>query len=157
MVHKNCDLEYTEQVTAEHKITERSKGKVVQRWGLKASHAANHYLDCEVYAAAAADVLEVRSMFLQNPESAAEKPPEKAAQPPRQETVPEETWIRQNEETTRTRGACMVHKNCDLEYTEQVTAEHKITERSKGKVVQRWGLKASHSANHYRFCCCDSS
>ena len=42
------DLEYAEQVTAEHKITERSKGKVVQRWALKASHAANHYLDCEV-------------------------------------------------------------------------------------------------------------
>ena len=76
MVHKDCDLEYAEQVTAEHKITERSKGKVVQRWELKTSHAANHYLDCEVYAAAAADVLEVRSLFLQNQEGA-EKPQER--------------------------------------------------------------------------------
>ena len=81
MVHKDCDLEYAEQVTAEHKITERSKGKVVQRWELKTSHAANHYLDCEVYAAAAADVLEVRSLFLQNQEGA-EKPQEKVDQPP---------------------------------------------------------------------------
>ena len=98
MVHKDCDLEYAEQVTAEHKITERAKGKLVQRWSLKASHAANHYLDCEVYAAAAADVLEVRSLFIQNTESAAEKAPEKAVQPPRQETAPEENWIRQNDD-----------------------------------------------------------
>ena len=97
MVHKDCDLEYAEQVTAEHKITERSKGKVVQRWELKTSHAANHYLDCEVYAAAAADVLEVRSLFLQNQEGA-EKPQEKVDQPPRQEPAPEENWIRKNEE-----------------------------------------------------------
>ena len=96
MVHKDCDLEYAEQVTAEHKITERSKGKVVQRWELKTSHAANHYLDCEVYAAAAADVLEVRSLFLQNQEGA-EKPQEKVDQPPRQEPAPEENWIRKHE------------------------------------------------------------
>ena len=96
MVHKDCDLEYAEQVTAEHKITERKNGKAVQRWALKTSHAANHYLDCEVYAAAAADVLEVRSLFLQNTEEQAEKPP--AAPPPRQETEPEEDWIRKNEE-----------------------------------------------------------
>ena len=47
MVHKDCDLEYAEQVTAEHKITERAGGKEVQRWALKSSHADNHYLDCE--------------------------------------------------------------------------------------------------------------
>lgn len=98
MVHKDCDLEYAEQVTAEHKITERAKGKLVQRWSLKASHAANHYLDCEVYAAAAADVLEVRSLFLQNQEGEAEKPQGKTDQPPRQEPAPEENWIRQHEE-----------------------------------------------------------
>jgi len=98
MVHKDCDLEYAEQVTAEHKITERAKGKLVQRWSLKASHAANHYLDCEVYAAAAADVLEVRSLFLQNQEGEAEKPKGKTDQPPRQEPAPEENWIRQHEE-----------------------------------------------------------
>jgi phage terminase large subunit GpA-like protein len=97
MVHKDCDLEYAEQVTAEHKVTVRSKGKTVQRWETKSTHADNHYLDCEVYAAAAADVLEVRAMFLQNQEGTAEKPQEKLVQPPRQETKPEENWIRQNE------------------------------------------------------------
>ena len=71
---------------------------MVQKWTLKTSHAANHYLDCEVYAAAAADMQEVRSLFLQNPEGAAEKPQEKTPKPPRQETEPEEDWIRQNEE-----------------------------------------------------------
>ena len=96
MVHQDCDLEYAEQVTAEHKITERSKGKVVQKWVLKTTHADNHYLDCEVYAAAAADMQEVRSLFLQNQEEKA-KQPEKA-KPPRQETTPEENWIRQSGE-----------------------------------------------------------
>ena len=97
MVHKDCDLEYAEQVTAEHKITERSKGKAIQKWVPKMSHAANHYLDCEVYAAAAADMQEVRSLFLQNQEEQA-KQPEKAVHPPRQETAPEENWIRQNDD-----------------------------------------------------------
>ena len=98
MVHKDCDRDYAEQVTAEHKITERSKGKVTQRWALKSSHADNHYLDAECMAACAADVLEVRSLFLQNTEGAAEKPQEKVIQPPRQETAPEENWIRQNDD-----------------------------------------------------------
>lgn len=98
MVHKDCDLEYAEQVTAEHKITERSKGRAIQRWTLKASHADNHYLDAECMAACAADVLEVRSLFLQSGEGPAEKPKGKAVQPPRQETASEEEWIRQNDE-----------------------------------------------------------
>lgn len=94
MVHKDCDLEYAEQVTAEHKITERAGGKEVQRWVLKSSHADNHYLDCEVYAAAAADVLEVRSLFLKNQDQAAAQPkPEQ----PKPQPKPEENWIQQNE------------------------------------------------------------
>ena len=94
MVHKDCDLEYAEQVTAEHKITERAGGKEVQRWALKSSHADNHYLDCEVYAAAAADVLEVRSLFLKNQDQAAAQPkPEQ----PKPQPAPEENWIQQNE------------------------------------------------------------
>lgn len=95
MVYQGCDLEYAEQVTAEHKITERAGGKEVQRWALKSSHADNHYLDCEVYAAAAADVMGVRSLFLQNkPEEQTEaKKPTATPQP-----TPEENWIRQNEE-----------------------------------------------------------
>ena len=94
MVYSGCDLEYAEQVTSEHKITERSGSKEVQRWVQKASHAANHYLDCEVYAAAAADVMGVRSLYLQTPD---EKPQmsKKAASP---DENPEENWIGHNDE-----------------------------------------------------------
>ena len=62
---------------------------------LKSSHADNHYLDCEVYAAAAADVLEVRSLFLKNPDRAEEQAPKPA--PPKPQPAPEENWIQQNE------------------------------------------------------------
>lgn len=94
MVHKGVDLDYAEQVTAEHKITERSGGKEVQRWVVKTSHADNHYLDCEVYAAAAADMMGVRSLYLQSEDKELPKPkPVKKPDPP----APEEQWIRENE------------------------------------------------------------
>ncbi|MEH7122100.1 phage terminase large subunit family protein [Bacillus sp. JJ1773] len=65
MVYKGCDKEYAEQVTAEHKVNSKGAGgKVTQVWVPKTSHADNHYLDCEVYALAAADVLHVRSIHL---------------------------------------------------------------------------------------------
>ena len=92
MVYKDCDLEYAEQVTAEHKVTERANGKVVQKWVPKTTHADNHYLDCEVYAAAAADMQGVRSLYLQSQE------PEKPKKPkPEPAPTPEESWIRQDE------------------------------------------------------------
>lgn len=97
MVYCGCDLDYAEQVTAEHKVTERSNGKEVERWVLKTSHADNHYLDCECMAACAADVLGVRSLFLQN--HSAEKPQEPQKQAARVEKRPqEESWIAQNED-----------------------------------------------------------
>lgn len=95
MVYKDCDREYAEQVTAEHKVTERNgNGKEVMKWVLKTSHADNHYLDAEVYSLAAADVLGVRGLFLENQEEQ-----EQAKQKDRQqeEQTPEENWISQNE------------------------------------------------------------
>lgn len=74
MVYKGCDLEYAEQVTAEHKVVERSGGRERMVWVLKTSHADNHYLDTEVYAMAAADVLGVRTLFLQQSETKVEEP-----------------------------------------------------------------------------------
>ena len=62
MVYSGCDENYAEQVTAEHKVMERRAGKLVPRWVPKTTHADNHYLDCEVYAMAAADVLNVREL-----------------------------------------------------------------------------------------------
>lgn len=90
MVYAGCDREYAEQVTAEHKVNARTNnGKMKQEWVQKTSHADNHYLDCEVYAMAAADVMGVRSLYLTETE---EKPEEKEEQ-----YAPEEGWIQQNE------------------------------------------------------------
>lgn len=91
MVYAGCDREYAEQVTAEHKVNVKSNGgKVRQEWVLKSSHADNHYLDTEVYAFAAADVLGVRTLHLDEAEEVTPRQPEPAP-------TPEEDWIRQNE------------------------------------------------------------
>ena len=96
MVYQGCDLDYAEQVTAEHKITERAGGKETLKWVKKTTHADNHYLDCEVYAAAAADIRGVRSLFLE--EQTEEPEQKKQPQPkPAQQPTPEEGWIRDNE------------------------------------------------------------
>lgn len=94
MVHKSCDEEYANQVTAEHKVVQRNAGRETIVWQLKTSHAANHYLDTEVYCMAAADVRQVRALFLQNQQeqqSAVKKEPEPA------QYRPEENWISNND------------------------------------------------------------
>lgn len=92
MVYNGCDMEYAKQVTSEHKVQEKKGDRLVQKWEVKSSHTDNHYLDCEVYALAAADILGVRSMHLMEEEKAEEK----TKRPDNTET-PEETWIRTNE------------------------------------------------------------
>lgn len=89
MVYAGCDREYAEQVTAEHKVNVKSGNRTVQAWTLKTSHADNHYLDCEVYAMCAADMLGARTLHLE--EVDAGRPSE--AQEPEPPT-PEEDWIR---------------------------------------------------------------
>lgn len=91
MVYNGCDMEYAEQVTAEHKVNEKSGNRVLQRWHLKHSHADNHYLDTEVYALAAADIMGVRSMHLMDMEQIEKKKPKQEA------ASPEESWIKANE------------------------------------------------------------
>ena len=93
MVYQGCDLEYAQQVTAEHKVTQRTGSREVQRWVLKTSHGDNHYLDCEVYAAAAADVLGVRTLFLEE-ERVAEQAPARGSV---QKVTQEEAWIQARE------------------------------------------------------------
>ena len=95
MVHKGCDKEYAWQVTAEHKTYVRAGGGTRRlKWTPKHSHAANHYLDCEVYAMAAAEMLGVRRLHLEA-EEAHEKKANKGASEP---YAPEESWIRQNDD-----------------------------------------------------------
>ncbi len=79
MVHRGCDEEYAKQVTSEHKVVERKGGRKRLIWTQKTSHADNHYLDTEVYAFAAADIMGVRRMFLsQEQEQSPETEPKKA-------------------------------------------------------------------------------
>ena len=84
-------MEYAEQVTAEHKVNVKTGNRTVQRWVPKKSHIDNHYLDAEVYDMAAADILGVRTIHLE--EEIAQQPQQKE---PEQHT-PEETWINTNE------------------------------------------------------------
>lgn len=93
MVYQGCDREYAEQVTAEHKVNVKmGNGKVKQEWQLKTSHGDNHYLDCEVYAATAADILGVRTLHLNEIQ---ENEQQKQQETP--QYTPEEHWISQNE------------------------------------------------------------
>lgn len=89
MVYKGCDMEYAQQVTAEHKVNVKNGVKSRLEWRPKTSHADNHYLDAEVYCLAAADILGIRTMHLQKEEEEETKK-EKSF-------TPEEMWIDKNE------------------------------------------------------------
>ena len=94
MVYNDCDREYAEQVTAEHKVNVKSaNGTVTQKWELKRSHADNHYLDCEVYGMAAADILGVRTLHLEQ----LERQPQTTKPEKQEQYTPEESWINTNE------------------------------------------------------------
>ena len=94
MVHSGCDMEYAEQVTAEHRVSEKSGTKKIERWRLKRTHGDNHYLDAEVYALAAADIMGVRSMHLIEDEEAS---PQIRKAPEQNPETPEEAWIKTND------------------------------------------------------------
>ncbi len=58
-LHREPSEEYLTQFTAEHKVLVRNRntGKAKEVWQKKRSSIANHYLDTEVYAIAAADII----------------------------------------------------------------------------------------------------
>lgn len=87
MVYKGCDMEYATQVTAEHKVSVKRGNTTKQVWQTKTNHADNHYLDTEVYNAAAADILGVRQLHLMNEEDVTVP----------EYKPPEEQWIEKNE------------------------------------------------------------
>ena len=103
MVFNGCDQEYAEQVTAEHKVNVKTGGRVVQKWVPKRSHIDNHYLDAEVYAMAAADMLGVRSLHLEMEAGIREKAAKRQSEMASTEEPysPEETWIQRNESWMR--------------------------------------------------------
>ena len=92
MVYNGCDYEYATQVTNEHKVNEKKGGMVRQKWALKYTHADNHYLDTEVYAMAAADIMGVRTLHLTNEEQQGRPNPPKDP-----DETQEEQWIRQHD------------------------------------------------------------
>ena len=92
MVYDGCDIEYANQVTAEHKVNVKTAGRIVQRWVPKRTHIDNHYLDAEVYAFAAADIKGGRTLHLQG-----EDDKNVSKKQREQEYEPEEQWIKQNE------------------------------------------------------------
>lgn len=88
MVYQGCDMEYAKQVTSEHKVSAKNGQKSELIWVKKTTHADNHYLDAEVYAMAAADMLGVRTLHLRDTrDEEADAEPE----------TPEEKWINHNE------------------------------------------------------------
>lgn len=89
MTYKGCDREYAEQLTSEHKVTVRRNGRKSDKWVKKHSHGDNHYLDCEVYAFAAADLCGVRELHLRKENEKPKAHKEKAS--------PEEQWISEYE------------------------------------------------------------
>lgn len=92
MVYRGCDEEYAKQVTNEHKVNHKSGGTIKQIWVPKYSHADNHYLDCEVYALAAADILGVRTFHLVEEEEKEVIEERKPSYAPK-----EESWIKVND------------------------------------------------------------
>lgn len=93
MVYAGCDEEYASQVTAEHKINVRKpNGKTVTEWKPKKSHGDNHYLDAEVYAMAAADLMNVRTLHLQQEEQ--EEPEAEMQEPEEPSWIPDtSSWL----------------------------------------------------------------
>lgn len=62
-LHDRPEGNYLNQICSERKIIERDgKGRAHEVWKLMTGHAANHYLDCEVEATAAAEMLRVYAL-----------------------------------------------------------------------------------------------
>lgn len=61
-VDDGCDPEYCEMVTSEHKVVKKYGGRLASVWDQKTQGRPNHYWDCEVYAALAADLCGLRGI-----------------------------------------------------------------------------------------------
>jgi phage terminase large subunit GpA-like protein len=60
MVHKDCDLDYAKHIVSEKRVKVKKGSREVEVWQPRAKGVANHWLDCEVYAAVAAELMQVR-------------------------------------------------------------------------------------------------
>lgn len=80
MSYDGCDLEYAEQLCSEEKVPVQGREGLFV-WKPKSDHIANHYLDCEVYGALAADLLQVRYLTDETSEVMAIKEQTKSEEP----------------------------------------------------------------------------
>lgn len=71
MVDADTDEDYAKQLCSEHKVIKEDGRFTIETWEKITHHTPNHYLDCEVYAAVAADIANVR--YLQEEETAEEE------------------------------------------------------------------------------------
>ena len=60
LVDADTTEEYAEMMCSEHKVVVEEGRYPVERWVKISSSRANHYLDCEVYACVAADIMNIR-------------------------------------------------------------------------------------------------
>ncbi len=99
-IFKNPDDEYLNQVTSEHKvlIRNRKKGTAREVWQKKKEAVSNHYLDAEVYALAAADMLRV-SMLRKEGSPIVYRPRKKSFV-----QKPQDAWVRRQKGTWIRRG-----------------------------------------------------
>lgn len=97
MVYKGCDREYAEQICAEEKVLEKKGGQQVEIWRPKGSHTDNHYLDCEVYSALAADLLHIRYMHGAQDNELRQPPIQRPEETQKESnfTLPNKNWINQ--------------------------------------------------------------
>lgn len=61
-INADTTREYADMITSEQKIITEKDGRSTETWQQITSSKPNHYLDCEVYAAAAADIMNVRAL-----------------------------------------------------------------------------------------------
>lgn len=61
-IYEDADGDYLKEMTSEHKILQRSRDRVRERWVLKPGHQQNHYWDTEVLNVAIAELLQVHKL-----------------------------------------------------------------------------------------------
>ena len=95
-VFDGCDTDYAEQMTSEHKVMEITAGRQVWRWKVKHSGIDNHYLDCEVYAACAADVMGGFDLLFQDDPQPVSKNPVQEKDDPEMDWIGGGDWVGEN-------------------------------------------------------------
>lgn len=69
MLNADCDREFAEQITSEHRVIQTKGGRTVETWEKKTSAKQNHWLDCSVYSFAVADLVHMRQLQEDEPQA----------------------------------------------------------------------------------------